>query len=129
MLPKLALVLAVCAAAVLARATPLAAPVPSPASLVGIWQVDLRPTPDAPAYLQELVVTAVEGKTFTGTFYGAPISEGRLNTDWGTLRIAFVTADGSGAYHHSAVLRGEAFEGLTHSTGRDFLAYWSARKQ
>lgn len=102
---------------------------PQPLELVGTWKVDLRPTPDADPYFQEFVVSKVEGKAFSGTFYGAPISQGRLNTDWGTVRIAFVTADGSGPYNHSAVLSGGRLEGLTHSTGRDFLSYWSASKQ
>ncbi|AOS43201.1 hypothetical protein Verru16b_00244 [Lacunisphaera limnophila] len=112
----------------IAHAATPAAPAPAAAVLLGTWQVDLRPTPDAPPYFQELVITAVDGQTFTGTFYGAPLSEGRLNTAWGTVRIAFATADGSGPYHHSAVLKGDTLEGLTNSTGRDFLAYWSAKK-
>jgi hypothetical protein len=107
---------------------PAAAPV-STEALLGRWTVDLRPTPDAEPYYQDFVVTSVEGSAFTGTFYGTSISEARVNTDWGKLRIAFVTADGSGAYHHSAVLEGDRLEGLSNSTGRDFLAYWSAVKQ
>jgi hypothetical protein len=106
------------------------APAPAAATaLLGTWTVDLRPTPDAPPYLQAFVVTSVQGKAFTGTFYGAPVSQGRINTDWGTLRIAFVTNDGSGPYNHSAVLDGARLEGLSNSTGRDFLAYWSAVRQ
>lgn len=100
-----------------------------PDRLVGAWVVDLRPTPDAPPYLQELVIESVVGLTFTGSFYGAEVTEARINTDWGTLRIAFVTADGSGPYHHSAVLRGSMLEGLSNSTGRDFLRYWSATQR
>jgi hypothetical protein len=95
----------------------------------GTWQVDLRPTPGAEPYFQEFVVSAVDGKTFTGTFYGTPIEQARINTDWGKVRIAFVTRDGSGPYNHSAVLEGKRLEGLTNSTGRDFLAYWSAEKK
>ena len=38
-------------------------------------------------------------------------------------------AEGSGAYNHSAVLTGDTLEGLTNSTGRDFLSYWSATKE
>ena len=98
-------------------------------SLLGTWRVDLRPTPDAEPYYQEFVVTEVQDGSFSGTFYGAPISEGRINTDWGKIRIAFVTADGSGPYHHSATLEGDTLEGMTNSTGRGFLAYWSAVKQ
>lgn len=109
------------------------APLPSrapvaPPSLVGTWKVDLRPTPDAGEYFQEFVVTSVAGKRFEGTFYGSPVSQGRINTDWGTIRIAFVTEDGSGPYNHSAVLTDGRLEGLTNSTGRDFLSYWSATK-
>lgn len=99
-----------------------------PRGLIGVWKVDLRPTPNAPAYFQELVVSSIKGKTFTGTFYGAPIEQARINTDWGTVRIAFVTSDQSGPYNHSATLVGNQLEGLTNSTGRDFLSYWSAAK-
>ena len=113
-----------------ACSTPLAKPAAvDAAGLVGTWVVDLRPVPDAPPYLQELVIESVEGQSFTGRFYGAPVSEARINTDWGTLRIAFVTEDGSGPYHHSAVLQGSVLEGLANSTGRDFLRYWSATRR
>ena len=96
--------------------------------LVGPWKVDLRPKPGDPEYFQQFVVSSVEGKTFSGTFYGAPIEQARINTDWGAVRIAFVTADQSGPYNHSATLVGNRLEGLTNSTGRDFLSYWSATK-
>ena len=97
--------------------------------LLGTWKVDLRPTPDAQGYFQEFIVTSVDGKSFEGAFYGTPVTQGRINNDWGKLRIAFVTSDGSGPYNHSAVLEGERLEGLSNSTGRDFLSYWSAEKQ
>ncbi|MEM7281234.1 MAG: hypothetical protein AAF438_06370 [Pseudomonadota bacterium] len=100
----------------------------APEQILGTWKVDLRPTPDAKPYFQEFVVTSIEGSSFIGTFYGTPVSEGRINTDWGKVRIAFVTTDGSGAYNHSAVLEGDTLEGLSNSTGRDFLSYWSAEK-
>ena len=109
--------------------TPPVTSSPQPAKLIGVWKVDLRPDPAAAGYYQEFVVTAVQGKSFSGTFYGAPISQARINTDWGAVRIAFVTADGSGDYNHSAVLTGDKLEGLTNSTGRDFLSYWSATKE
>lgn len=97
--------------------------------LPGTWEVDLRPTPSAEPYYQELVVTSVEGKAFSGTFYGSTISQARINTDWGKLRIAFTTVDGSGAYNHSATLEGKKLEGLSNATGRNFLSYWSAVKK
>lgn len=102
---------------------------PDPDFLAGAWEVDLRPTPGAEPYYQELVVTSVEGDAFSGTFYGTDIAQARINSDWGTLRIAFVTSDGSGPYYHSAVLIDKKLEGLSNSTGRDFLAYWSAVKR
>lgn len=111
-----------------AASEPASAPVDENA-LLGTWIVDLRPTPGAEPYYQELVVTSIQGKAFTGTFYGSEISQARLNTDWGTLRIAFVTKDGSGPYHHSAVLNGHRLEGLSNATGRGFLSYWSAEKR
>lgn len=97
--------------------------------LLGTWEVDLRPTLDSEPYYKEFVVTSVEEKSFTGTFYDTAISQARINTDWGKLRIAFTTVDGSGAYNHSAVMEGKKLEGLSNSTGRDFLSYWSAVKQ
>ncbi len=98
-----------------------------PGQLVGTWRVDLRPTPGAPAYFQSFVVRSVEGGSFQGTFYGSEIKNGRINTDWGAVRFAFTTEDVSGIYHHTGVLRDGALEGTSHSLGRRFLAYWSAK--
>ena len=119
-----AFILAACATAPVSKSAEVDATV-----LIGKWQVDLRPAPGDAAYFQEFVVTAVDGKTFQGTFYGSPVSEGRINTDWSAVRIAFVTGDRSGFYYHSAVLKDGRLEGLTNSTGRNFLSYWSAKKQ
>lgn len=112
-----------------ACATVMANEGPNSQMLLGTWDVDLRPKPDAPAYMKTLVVSAVSGNRFQGTFYDAEITEGRINVEWGTVRIAFVTSDGSGPYNHSAVLSSGKLEGLTNSTGRNFLAYWSAAKK
>ena len=125
---RIALALALIASVAVAQ-TPTQ-PTPSTAALLGTWKVDLRPTPNAAPYFQDFVVTKVhQNNTFEGTFYGAPVSQARINAAWGALRIAFVTSDQSGPYNHSAVLQGHTLEGLTHSTGRDFLSYWSAVKQ
>lgn len=94
--------------------------------LVGTWRVDLRSKPGDPEYFQQFVVSSVNGKEFAGTFYGAQIEQARINADWGAVRIAFVTADQSGPYNHSATLVGGRLEGLTNSTGRNFLSFWSA---
>ncbi len=98
-------------------------------ALVGTWKVDLRSKPGDPEYFQQFVVSSVQGKTFTGTFYGTPVEQARINADWGAVRIGFVTSDQSGPYNHSATLISGRLEGLTNSTGRNFLSYWSAAKQ
>lgn len=102
---------------------------PNSQALLGTWEVDLRPRPDAPAYIKNFVITSVSGNKLQGMFYDTEITEGRINVDWGKAIIAFVTSDGSGPYNHSAVLSDGKLEGLTNSTGRNFLAYWSASKK
>lgn len=130
---RIVLALAQCLALVLWASTAAAqTPAPAPASasvLLGTWKVDLRPTPSAAPYFQAFVVSKVHpDNTFEGTFYGAPVSQARINVAWGAVRLAFVTSDSSGPYNHSAVLQGQTLEGLTNATGRDFLSYWSAVK-
>lgn len=115
----------VLALAALAAAAPLRRS--DPGNLVGTWQVDLRPKPDAQPYFQSFVVRAVEGSTFRGTFYGTEVANARINTDWGAVHFAFTTEDGSGVYHHTGVLRDGALQGTSHSLGRQFLAVWSAK--
>ena len=102
---------------------------PNAEDLKAVWQVDLRPTPDAPAYYKDFVVESVDGKKFTGTFYDSPISNGTINTDWGAVYFAFTTEDGSGTYNHSGVLRDGKLEGLSLSIGRGFLGVWKATKK
>ena len=104
-------------------------PHPSDASdLVGTWQVDLRPTPDADPYDKAFVVTSVDGNSLRGMFYDTPIENGRINTDWGAVHFAFVTSDRSGTYHHAGRLDGERMEGSSHSLGRGFVLPWRARR-
>ena len=96
-----------------------------PQTLAGTWTVDLRPTPDSEPYFQEFTLEwGDEGPV--GTFYGTSIEEVRTNTAWGVIWIAFVTRDGSGAYHTTAKLVGDRLEGTTHSLGRGFLSPWTA---
>ncbi len=98
---------------------------PSTEALAGTWTVDLRPTPDSEPYFQEFTLEwGDEGPV--GTFYGTSIEEVRTNTAWGVIWIAFVTRDGSGAYHTTAKLVGDRLEGTTHSLGRGFLSPWTA---
>ena len=102
-------------------------------SLVGAWRLDLRPAPDAAPYFREFVVTSVDGDSLQGTFYGAPIERGRINTAWGRVEFAFVTSDLSGPYNHSGRLEtdlrsGDRLEGSTYSLGRQFVLPWHAAR-
>ncbi|MBC7603294.1 MAG: hypothetical protein H7255_11635 [Ramlibacter sp.] len=119
----------VCLALSACASAPAAPASVSPVSLEGTWKVDLRPVPGAADYYKSLVVTDVKDKTFSGTFYGTPLRDGTLNTDWGAVRFAFVTEDLSGAYNHAGVLRDGKLEGTSHSLGRKRLSYWSAVRE
>ena len=103
-------------------------PAVDPTDLIGTWAVDLRPTPDAEPYIQEFVVTAVDGDSLVGTFYGAPIERGRLNTGWGRVEFAFVTSDLTGPYNHAGRLVEGRLEGSTYATGRGFVLPWRASR-
>lgn len=97
--------------------------------LLGDWKVDLRPTPEASAYYSDFSVTKIDGKSLEGKFYGTEFTNGRINIDWGAVYFAFTTSDGSGTYFHSGVLRDGKLEGLSLSTGREFLAVWTAKRK
>ena len=101
---------------------------PDTSELMGTWKIDLRPTPDAPPYIQSLVITSTESNRLKGTFYGSTIQNGRVNTDWGRVVFAFVTQDESGFYHTTGELRDGKLSGSTHAIGRDFLALWTGEK-
>ena len=102
---------------------------PAAESLVGTWTVDLRPKPDAPAYLKKLVITSVADGKLEGSFYdGSPLQFGRLNaTTKPMLCFAFNTDPGEGVYCTSGrLLDHDHLEGMTLSTSRGFLLPWSA---
>ena len=96
--------------------------------LLGEWQVDLRLTPEAPAHLHSLVVESVANDGLQGSFYGAEIESGRINTDWSTVQCTFITKDESGNNYTSAKLVDGRLEGTTHSPARDRLSVWTARR-
>ena len=100
------------------------------AALHGAWLIDLRPTPDAEPYFQPFNVTSFAGNRFEGTFYGGtPVKAAYVNADWDGVHFAFVTSDGSGAYHHAGRMTGpDTIEGSTMSVGREFLAVWSGTR-
>lgn len=113
--------------AVLLLVTLAAPPLSSdPQALVGTWSVDLRPTPDAPAYLQPMVLTAVDGDEIQGTFYGSPITQSEVNADWDGVRFAFTTSDGSAEYVTAGRLLDGVIEGTTYAPDRSLLQPWRA---
>jgi hypothetical protein len=102
--------------------------------IVGTWQVDLRPTPDAEPYFQEMVIDSVAAEgddRIQGTFYGSPITDGETDTAWGSLRFAFVTRDGGGGvYHHTGELQKDGtIVGTSHAVERGFLLTWRAERK
>ncbi len=97
--------------------------------LLGSWDVDLRPSPDAPPSIAPMTIKSVDNGTLAGSFYGTPIESGRVNTLWGSVQFAFVTSDGSGPYATFGVVQPDGtIKGMTLSTGRDFLSVWSAEE-
>ena len=100
----------------------------APGPLEGEWQVDLRPTPEAPEYLKPMRIELSAAGGVTGSFYDSPMENGTVG-EWGDRRcVSFRTRDASGPYHSSACLSGERLVGQTWSEGRGFLLLWTARR-
>ena len=102
---------------------------PDPSDLVGTWRVDFRPTPESDPYYVEFTVVSASEDGLTGTFYDSAIETSAVNTDWGDLRFAIVTVDGSARYVTTGVLEGRTLSGTTYSPDRDLLAVWTAERQ
>jgi len=94
-------------------------------SLIGIWTIDLRPTPDAEPYFQNFQVDRISGNTFQGSFYGSIVEDARLNRNWGKLYFAFTTRDQNHAYYHSGYMENGKLSGISYCPGRDFVAPWT----
>ena len=97
-------------------------------SLAGIWQIDLRPTPDAPDYFQPFEVTKLSERSFQGTFYGSSINNALVNDAWDKLHFAFTTKDRSSTYYHSGYLDQGVLYGMTYCPDRGFTAPWTGTK-
>ncbi len=96
------------------------------AALAGDWTVDLRPTPQAPAYLKPMTLTIAANGTLTGAFYEHTIDLGRAGATNRRPCFAFRTQDASGPYQTSGCLVGDHIKGQTWSEGRRFVLTWSA---
>ncbi|WP_297764948.1 hypothetical protein [uncultured Muriicola sp.] len=123
----LALLISMCITIISAQEADMATSSPNP--LIGEWTIDLRPTPESEGYYQKFVVTAIEGNTFTGTFYGSPIENGLINQNWDKLYVAFTTSDASNDYYHSGYLENGSLKGISYCPNRAFTAPWTGVKQ
>ena len=118
-------------ASLAAAAAVVAAPAPSATAgsgLEGRWTVDLRPKPDAPAYLKPMALSVAADGGLAGEFYEHAIEGGRAVSTSGRPCFAFRTSDASGPYQTSGCLVGDHVEGQTWSEGRRFLLTWTARR-
>ncbi|GAA4281049.1 hypothetical protein [Gaetbulibacter aestuarii] len=97
-------------------------------TLIGEWIIDLRPTPDAEAYLKSFVIDSLVGKSFSGTFYGSPIENGLLNSDWESIFFAFTTQDNTYPYYHSGYVKDGRIYGISYCPGRGFTIPWNGDK-
>ncbi len=99
--------------------------------LVGRWIVDLRATPDAAAYTQPFIITAVdvEKRSIAGSFYNSMISWSRINTAWNKVVVTFVTSDGQGDYVHTATLEDGKLNGTSTARHRNMLVPWTAARE
>ncbi|MGK0184909.1 MAG: putative oxidoreductase [Verrucomicrobiales bacterium] len=99
-----------------------------PEDLIGAWEVDLRPTPDAEPYFQTFVIETVEGDSLTGSFCNTAIQEGKIDTAWGSAQFTFVTVDGTDAYYTTGKLVDGRLKGTTHSPSLKLFSVWTATR-
>lgn len=112
-----------------AAAQKISAPKPVADSALGIWIIDLRPTPESEPYLKEFKFTKIEGKNFDGEFYGYPFGGGFLNVDWDKIYFAFTTSDQSSTYFHSGYIEGDKVYGITLNESRKFVLPWRGQRK
>ncbi len=98
-------------------------------TFLGEWQIDLRPTPEAEAYFQPFVVSGIAENNLEGTFYGSPIENGLINSNWDKLYFAFTTRDSTSEYYHSGYLINGKLFGISYCPNRNFTAPWTGIKK
>lgn len=94
-------------------------------AVLGNWEIDLRPAPDADPYLKDFTIKSYEALTLKGIFYDTPFENGRIHTAWGKLYFAFTTADDSGTYYHSGYMENGKLYGTSYSPNREFVMPWT----
>ncbi|MBL7815152.1 MAG: hypothetical protein JNL70_09080 [Saprospiraceae bacterium] len=91
---------------------------------IGVWSLDLRPSPTAQSYVKDFAITAVEKGQMSGVFYGTPFTNGQIHTAWGKLYFSFTTSDQSNTYFHSGCLEEGKMRGTSYSQSREFVMPW-----
>ncbi len=97
--------------------------------LLGIWIIDLRPSPDSDPYFQELKIEEIGTDSFSGTFYGSDIRDVQTNTQWSKLHFAFTTSDNTHDYYHIGYLENGVLTGTSYCPGRGFVQPWAGEKK
>lgn len=97
--------------------------------LNGLWEIDLRPTPDAEPYLKDFIIQMTNGKSFSGSFYDTPFKNGKINSVWGDIHFAFSTKDRSSTYVTTGYFDGDILRGTTYCEERNFVAPWTGKRK
>jgi hypothetical protein len=93
--------------------------------LIGTWKIDLRPTQESKPYYQEFVIKSIDGKKFTGSFYGSPFGKGLFNTEWNKrVYFAFSTSDRTHTYYHSGYFQDGKVYGISYCPTRNLVSRW-----
>ena len=95
----------------------------------GTWKIDLRPTPKSEAYYQIFVVKSIKKNTFKGTFYGSPIKDGFINTQWKRTYFAFSTSDNTHTYYHSGYFLDGKVYAISYCPTRSLTSPWRGEKE
>jgi hypothetical protein len=107
----------------------LPTPAAAPEALIADWNVDLQFDPASPPGSTTMAFSAASNGACAGSFYGTDMQSCRAIVRRDEVIFAAVTADQSGAYHHSGRLGADGIiRGQTLSIGRDFLMNWTAEK-
>ncbi len=95
----------------------------------GTWVIDLRPSPDASAYMQEVTIQPTKGNKFEGTFYGSEFKNGFFNLEWDVVYFGFSSRDASNGYYHSGYVKDGKIYGVTYCPNREFTITWVGEKK
>ena len=97
-------------------------------TLEGAWVVDLKPSPEAAPYLQDLVIEHSADGRFSGSFHNTPFN-GETNCLWDKTYFAFTTKDGRSSYYSSGYFVNGVLKGITYCDNRDFVTPWTGTKK